>query len=189
MSKAVYIHGFGGSIHSETIGLLHRYYPEVEWFPLEVNHNVDDSMRIINTFLAAHPDIDYMVGSSLGGFYVLCTDFARRKLVVNPTLNPTSSLKNSIGTHRYRGRRENGDTEFKFTMQDLFRFKRYKPHDTPLTLCHYTPHDPVLGEDVKLEYRKFFAHSEMTPDLQSHFMNEHYIKHKLGDLFSQDAWT
>lgn len=183
MPKAVYIHGFAGSIHSKTIGDFRRYYSDIEWCPLEVNHNVTESLHIIASFLSTHSDVEYLIGSSLGGFYVLCTNFSGRKLVVNPVLNPMSSLKNMVGVNKYRGRRENGDVEFKFTMQDLFRFKKYVPRDTPLTLCHYTPHDPVLGEDIKREYQKFFAHSEMTTDLPNHFMNEHYIKHKMGDIF------
>lgn len=179
--KVVYIHGFAGSIHSNTVGDLNKYYPQFEWCPIEVNHNVEESVGKINRFIKENPDVKCLIGSSLGGFYVLCADFAGRKLVVNPVLNPMSSLKQFVGTNKYRGRRENGDTEFKFTMQDLFRFKKFTPHDTPMTICHYTPNDQVLG-DIKRDYQKFFAHSEMTPDLQNHFVNEHYIKHKLGEV-------
>ncbi len=186
MDKAVFIHGFAGSIHSNTVGFLRQYYPQVEWCPIEVNHNVEESVAKINQFVKDHPDVKYLIGTSLGGYYVLCADFAGRKLVINPSLNPTSSLKGAVGTHKYLGRRENGDTEFKFTMQDLFRFKKFPPHDSPNTICHYTPHDPVLGEDIKRDYQKFFAHAEMTPDLESHFMSEHYIKHKLGEIFQSD---
>ena len=169
--KAVYIHGFAGSIHSDTITNFRKYYPDLEWCPLEVNHIVDESVKKINDFIAANKDVKYLIGSSLGGFYVLCADF----------LNPMSSLKKAVGLNKYRGRRENGETEFKLTMQDLFRFKAFKPKDTPLTICHYTPHDPNLGEDIKREYQKFFAHAEMTTHLRSHFTDEHYIKHKLKD--------
>ena len=181
MAKAVYIHGFAGSIHSDTITNFRKYYPELEWCPLEVNHHVDESVKKINDFIAANPDVKYLIGSSLGGFYVLCANFAGRKIVINPVLNPMSSLKKAVGVNKYRGRRENDETEFKLTMQDLFRFKAFKPKDTPETICHYTPHDPNLGEDIKREYQKFFAHAEMTPHLRSHFTDEHYIKHKLGD--------
>ena len=82
--KAVYIHGFAGSIHSDTITNFRKYYPDLEWCPLEVNHLVDESVKKINDFLAANPDVKYLIGSSLGGFYVLCADFAGRKVVINP---------------------------------------------------------------------------------------------------------
>ena len=184
MAKAVYIHGFAGSIHSDTITNFRKYYPELEWCPLEVDHHVEESVKKINDFIKANTDVKYLIGSSLGGFYVLCADFAGRKIVINPVLNPMSSLKKAVGVNKYRGRRENGETEFKLTMQDLFRFKAYKPKDTPETICHYTPHDPNLGEDIKREYQKFFARAEMTPHLRSHFTDEHYIKHKLCDAMS-----
>lgn len=183
--KAVYIHGFAGSIHSDTITNLRKYYPDIEWCPLEVNHLVDESVAKINDFIGKNPDVECLIGSSLGGFYVLCADFNGKKLVINPVLNPMSSLKKAVGINKYRGRRENGEKEFKLTMQDLFRFKAFKPKDTPNTLCHYTQHDPNLGEDIKREYQKFFAHAEMTPHLRSHFTDEHYIKHKLGEIFQK----
>jgi hypothetical protein len=91
-----------------------------------------------------------------------------------------SSLKKFIGVNKYKGRRDNGDTEFKLTQADIFKFKQFKPKDTPNTICHYTPNDPVLG-DVKRDYKKFFANAEETPHLRSHFTDEHYIKHKLGE--------
>ena len=106
--KAVYIHGFAGSIHSDTITNFRKYYPNLEWCPLEVNHLVDESVQKINDFLRANSDVQYLIGSSLGGFYVLCADFAGRKIVINPVLNPMSSLKKAVGVNKYRGRRENG---------------------------------------------------------------------------------
>ena len=181
--KVVYIHGFAGSIHSETISFFRKYYPEYEWCPLEVDHRVDVSVQKINDFLAANNDVVALIGSSLGGFYVLCADYAGRKLVINPVLNPMSSLKKFVGVNKYRGRRDNGDTEFKLTQADIFKFKQFKPKDTPNTICHYTPNDPVLG-DVKRDYKKFFAHAEETPHLRSHYTDEHYIKHKMGDGFN-----
>lgn len=185
--KAVFIHGFAGSIHSDVVGNLRKYYPTFDWVAIEVDHHADASIRKINEFLRENKDVCCMVGSSLGGFYVLCADFEGRKVVINPSLNPASTLRNSIGTHTYSGKREDGAKSFKFTMQDLFAFRKWKPKDTPETICHYTPHDTVLGENVKLGYQKFFAHAEMTPDLSGHFMNEHYIKHKLGEVLQANA--
>ena len=76
--KIVYIHGFAGSIHSETISFFRKYYPEYEWCPLEVDHRVDYSVQKINDFLSANNDVQALVGSSLGGFYVLCANFEGR---------------------------------------------------------------------------------------------------------------
>ena len=50
MAKAVYIHGFAGSIHSDTITNFRKYYPDLEWCPLEVNHLVEESVKKINDF-------------------------------------------------------------------------------------------------------------------------------------------
>lgn len=182
--SALYIHGFAGSIHSNTLGMLHRYYPDVTWHAIEVDHHAQQSVDAIQAYLAAHPDIELLIGSSLGGFYVLCTKFAGRKLVINPVLHPMASLKPFVGVNKYRGRRDNGDTEFRLTMADLFAFGRLKPADTPLTTCHYTEHDQVLGEMPKREYPSFFHDSEMCRDLRNHFADEHYIHTKLATILT-----
>ena len=49
--KAVYIHGFAGSIHSDTITNFRKYYPDLDWCPLEVNHHVEESVKKINDFI------------------------------------------------------------------------------------------------------------------------------------------
>lgn len=182
--KAVYIHGFAGSIHSNTVGNLMKYYPEIEWVALEVNHHCAESIDIINTYLRAHEDVQWLIGSSLGGFYVLCADFSGTKLVINPVLNPATTMRKCVGKNKWRGRRDNGETEFKMTMQDVFEFRKFKPKDTPNTICHYTEHDQVLGEEARREYPKFFHNQEMTPDLRNHFMDEHYIHNKLKEILA-----
>jgi len=184
MSKIVYIHGFAGSIHSNANGQMRSYHPDFEWCPLEVTADVDASMAIINSYIKANPDVSHLIGSSLGGFYAMCADFSGPKLVVNPVLDPMKSLANYVGENEWRGRRENGEKKFKLTKADLFKFKKYNIRKMNLdnVLCHYTEHDQVLGEELKKEYPKVFKHSEMVKELHSHFMNESYIKHRMGEF-------
>lgn len=72
--KIVYIHGFGGSPFTQTVGFLNLYYPDYEWCALEVDHHAGASIKKINDF-AKENDVKAMIGTSLGGFYVLCSDF------------------------------------------------------------------------------------------------------------------
>lgn len=187
MSKIVYIHGFGGSIHSNATGLMSATYPDFEWCPLEVTTDIDASLDIINKFIADNPDVSHLIGSSLGGFYVICADFAGPKLVINPTVDPMKTLSSAIGEHEWRGRRDNGEKKFKFTKADLFKFKKYNIRKMNLdnVLCHYTEHDQVLGEGLKKEYPKIFKHSEMVKELHNHFMSESYIKSRMGNYLLQ----
>jgi len=182
----LYIHGFAGSIHSSTLANLRHYYPDTIWSAIEVDHHAAESIAAIKAFLDANTNVDLLMGSSLGGFYVLCTPWEGKKIVINPVLHPMSSLKPFIGINNYRGRRDNGDKQFRFTMQDLFAFNRFKPVDTPNTICHYTEHDQVLGDEARREYPSFFAHQEMTKDLRNHYVDEHYIHVKLKEIIAPD---
>ena len=70
--KIVYIHGFGGSPFTQTVGFLNLYYPDYEWCALEVDHHAGASIKKINDF-AKENEVFAMMGTSLGGFYVLCS--------------------------------------------------------------------------------------------------------------------
>lgn len=179
--KAVYIHGFTGSIFAPIVEKFRVYYPELEWCFIEVNQNPDESLPKIKQFLDENPDVEYLIGSSMGGFYVLCTEFAGRKIVINPLLQATKVLRYAVGTHQWRGKRTDGATEFTFTSEDAERFNHYTPKDSPQTVCHYTEHDQVLGEWTKEYYPTFFAHCKMVAELKGHFLSEEYIQHRLCD--------
>lgn len=179
--KAVYIHGFTGSIYSPIVEKFRMYYPELEWCFIEVNQNPDEALPKIRQFLNDNLDVKYLIGSSMGGFYVLCTEFAGRKIVINPLLQAGKVMKYAIGTHKWRGKRTDGATEFTFTLEDAERFNHYTPQDSPQTVCHYTEHDQVLGEWTKEYYPTFFANYKMVPELTGHFLSEEYIQLRLKE--------
>lgn len=180
--KIIYIHGFGGSPNSQTVGFLNQCYPEIEWCALEVDHHVASSVNLINDY-ARKNGVLAMTGTSLGGFYVLCSDFSGPKLVINPVIEPMKSLKKNVGTVQYHSRRSDGAKSFKFTMQDLFEFKKFKFNAGDNVTCHYTEHDNVLGDDIKRDYEKLFANRKMCSKktLPSHIISESYIRHDLGE--------
>ena len=182
MKKIVYIHGFGGSPFTQTVGFLNLYYPDYEWFALEVDHHAGASIKKINDF-AKENNVFAMIGTSLGGFYVLCSDFIGPKLVINPVIEPMKSLKKSVGTVQYHARRSDGATSFKFTMQDLFEFKKFKFTVNDNVTCHHCEHDELLGDDIKRDYEKIFKNRKMCPKktLPSHIISESYVKHEIGE--------
>lgn len=183
--KIVYIHGFGGSPFTQTVGFLNLYYPDYEWCALEVDHHAGASIKKINDF-AKENDVFAMMGTSLGGFYVLCSDFTGPKLVINPVIEPMKSLKKSVGTVQYHARRSDGATSFKFTMQDLFEFKKFKFVVDDNVTCHHTEHDELLGDDIKRDYEKIFKNRKMCPKktLPSHIISESYVKHEIAEYLS-----
>lgn len=186
--KVVYIHGFAGSPHGQTLGILKQYYPQYEWCALEVDHHAATSIKQINDFVKNN-EVKAMVGVSLGGFYILCSDFPGPKLVVNPAVSPMKSLKKCVGTVRYNSRRSDGATTFKFTMADLFEFKKFTFTVGENVTCHYAEHDEVLGDDIKRDYEKIFSNRKMCPKktLPSHGLGESYIKEELRSWLNENV--
>ena len=93
----LWIHGFGGKANSDTVKeMIRRYGGQYEFCSIEVNHHALESMRKINDFIHEH-DVAVVAGTSLGGFYAMCADFAGCKFVVNPVVNPLRELRQFVG--------------------------------------------------------------------------------------------
>jgi len=150
MKKILFIHGLGSSSNSSTVKLLKKNYSQhAEWHAIDVYCDPDISMQLINDYIKNN-DIDILVGTSMGGFYILCTEFNGPKIVVNPVLYPGIDLAQMLGIHEYTNPRNNPDEElYEFTIDDLNDFSKYSIKVTPKTYMFISDHDQILSD-----YRK-----------------------------------
>ena len=93
MKKILFIHGFNGSKESSTgqsvkAGLNGKYEYIAENFDLlDVEGTLSKIQEIIK-----REKIDLLCGTSFGSFYVLASDFAGEKLVINPCMKPSEEI-------------------------------------------------------------------------------------------------
>lgn len=173
----LWIHGFCGRPNNEHFLEMQKHSPQYEWYSIEVDHHALASMEKINDYIRTH-DVCLVAGTSLGGYYAMCADFNGSKLVVNPVMNPVRDLRQFLGTNTYKPGRPDGQTDFEFTEEMLMEFGKLKHDNLANVLCHFTAHDPVLGEDIKKEYEKSFYYLKKIDEklLPGHFLTFNYAK-------------
>lgn len=186
MKKILWIHGFCGRPNNENIEYMKKLYSQYDIYAIEVDHHAKASLEKINTYIKDN-NVDLVAGTSLGGFYTMCADFDGPKLVVNPAMEPIVELRQFIGKNSYKPGRPDGQRGFDFTESMLEEFGELTLQPLNKTICHYTPHDNVLGEDAKQKYKEhFFFLQEMDKKiLPGHFLSKTYIKEVLGKTFDQ----
>lgn len=174
----LWIHGFAGCPNNVHVQEMRKRYPQYTWHSIEVDHHALASMEKINNFILTN-DVCLVAGTSLGGYYAMCSDFDGPKLVVNPVTDPKRDLRQFLGKNSYKPGRPDGQTEFEFTEEMLTEFGLLTHDKLYNVLCHYTPHDQLLGEDIKKEYEKTFYFLEMIDEktLPEHFMTFKYVKY------------
>lgn len=178
----LWIHGFAGKANNDTVKAMRKYHPEYEILSIEVDHHAIASMKKIDAYIAGHPELTLVAGTSLGGFYAMCANTRLPKLVVNPVINPVRDLHQFLGMNTYKPGREDGQTDFEFTEEMLHEFSELKTRSLYNVLCHHTVHDHVLGESIKKEYRKMFFHIQELDEktLPNHFLTFNYAKKGFG---------
>ncbi|MCF0220141.1 MAG: hypothetical protein HUK14_10200 [Muribaculaceae bacterium] len=185
-ANILWIHGFGGKANNETVLEMKRKYPQYEFYSIEVDHHALSSMEKINAYIKTH-HLDLVAGTSLGGYYAMCSSFAGVKLVVNPVMEPLRDLKQFLGHNCYKEGRADGQTDFEFTSDMLAEFALLKPHDLDSVVCHYTSHDQLLGEAIKDDYIRMFNKRKEISDkvLPSHFLTFKYVKRDFGEVLKE----
>ena len=184
MKKILYIHGFCSSAQTGTVARLREVLAECEVHAIDVNHHPAESIQLIERYVAEH-GIDLLMGTSLGGYYVLAADVACPKVAINPATNPEVMLNQPtmMGRLRYFNPRQDGNWYFEFGPENLLEFRGIAMHPTPNTYIVCSDHDELLG-DNRAACRAMVA--------ADHYFETSQIGHRMAPVFTQpgtgDLW-
>lgn len=147
-TKILYIHGFCSSAQTGTVARLREIFSTCEVHAIDVNHHPAESIRLIEDYVLSH-GIDLLMGTSLGGYYVLCADVACPKIAVNPATNPQVMLNqpSMMGRNKYFNPRQDGNWWFDFGPENLLEFEGIPFHVTDSTHIMCSDHDELLGDN------------------------------------------
>ena len=121
--KILYIHGFCSSAQTGTVNRLREVLSDCDVHAIDVNHHPKESIKLIEDYVMEH-DIDLLMGTSLGGYYVLAADVVCPKVAINPATNPEVMLNHPemFGHLRYFNPRQDGNWYFDFGPENLQEF-------------------------------------------------------------------
>lgn len=158
--KILYIHGFNSAGYGDKINHLKMSFgarniiaPTLDYNPIEAVAQLEfltDAIRV--------KDELWIFGTSLGGFYTLylAWKFKIKSVLINPSIDPYSSLKNQIGFQRnfktneeYYFSEENLESLKNFYVKDLESLKDY-------VYVYLDEDDELLDSRRTAEYFKGF---------------------------------
>lgn len=184
MTKILYIHGFCSSAQTATTQRIKEVFSNCETHAIDVNHHPAESIKLIEDYVRHH-GIDLLVGTSLGGYYVLCAHVDCIKVAVNPATDPEHMLDHAdmMGHLRYFNARQDGNWYFDFTPENLLEFRGIALHVTPQTYIMCSDHDELLGDN------RAFCRS-LVPE--GHYHETSQIGHRMAPHFTEpgsgDLW-
>jgi len=124
---AIYVHGIGSGAKSGTKTSFGRNFPQYEWLHPEFNENPDESLAILNEYIAVFsPQV--IAGTSMGGFLTAYSDAPQAiKIVCNATIGIEHVLRKiGYGKHPFLCEREDGRTEYNIDEEMVRRFIAFK---------------------------------------------------------------
>ncbi len=124
----IYIHGFASSAFSSKAEKFKEYFEDeiiTISLPTIPNLAIDTLEQIIEAFLQRDEDV-HLIGSSLGGFYsiYLATKYDLKAVLINPAVNPESTLDRYEGVEFIINYYDN--SRFEFNKNHLNSLKKYK---------------------------------------------------------------
>lgn len=170
--KILYIHGFRSSAKSSTITRIRRLRSDFEIHAFDVNHHPAESIAAIERYVQEH-GIDLLMGTSLGGYYVLAANVPVPKVVVNPVIEPGVSLdrEDMYGTLDYFNERADGVQTIVLERSFLKEFDGIPLHIDSRTRIIGSTHDELLG-DLTATYRQLVGDRFTPTDMIGHRINE-----------------
>lgn len=185
MKKILYIHGFCSSAQTATVGRLREVFGGTcQVHAIDVNHHPAESIGLIEAYVAEH-GIDLLLGTSLGGYYTLCSCVACPKVAVNPATNPEVMLNHPemFGHLRYFNPRQDGNWYFDFGPENLLEFRGIPFDITSDTYILCSDHDELLG-DNRAACRALVPPERYSETSQvGHRMNPSITEPGTGDLW------
>ena len=151
MKTAIYVHGLGSGGNTDTMKSVRKYLPMFDWYAVEVNEDLSQSVKIINAAIEAYlPDV--LLGTSLGGLYLMYANVGEAyRIICNPACNIADLIRSKIGfgEKEYFVQRQNGVQHYLLDESVCQRFDEYisthKPTNGKHDYALFCIHDELIG--------------------------------------------
>lgn len=112
MGKILHLHGIGSAGGGTTASVLKKLFADREVISPDIPARPFEAFDFISD-LAADNDFDFVVGTSLGGFYAMLIK-GIPKFLINPAMNAPTDIENAIGLgeHDFLRPRQDGAASY-----------------------------------------------------------------------------
>lgn len=153
LPKGIYVHGLGSGANTDTLQSVRKHLPMFDWYAVEVNEDLDQSVKIINDAIETHHP-DALLGTSLGGLYLMYVNVGEAyRVICNPACNIADLIRNAVGfgIKDYFVQRLDGVQQYVLDEGVCQRFEQYIQSHTPTKGNHdyalFCIHDELIGAE------------------------------------------
>lgn len=188
--KIMYVHGIGSNGKGNTVTMMKKYLTNHEIYSFDIPADPDEAIKFIKD-KCNELNINVLVGTSLGGFYVMQI-YGVQKILINPAIKAFETANIiGIGTHDYLCEREDGIPTYtideKFIEKLRTQFDRHMNNiDEEVskeTYGLFGVQDDVC--DFRQEFKNVYGTKQFWEDYFGHRMTEEVFKNTFIPIFEQ----
>ena len=196
MHKVIYVHGLGSSSNSSTGKYLKENLKDCTVLTPDIPFSPKDGYRFVQEYITKEKP-NLVIGSSLGGFYVLnyaLERFKGNKLLINPAMRAYDDIKNSIGLgaeYDINGEKRAIDISYLDQLkaiQDDFYVRRYNRKDyADNTYALFGTKDELFSHIE--DFKTYFDETKMRVVPTGHKLKEdelHYITEFANEILYRE---
>lgn len=188
--NAIYIHGLGSGASTSAVKSISKILPQYKWHTLEVNENLKDSVAIIDEAVRRlQPNV--LMGTSLGGLYVMFADLSPvpwcRRIICNPACNISNIIREKIGfgVKEYFVPREDGIQNYELTEEVCKAFERDACSEKMMKVnssnnfALFSIHDELIGQEgilANMAVCQNHGYTILVDDKGGHRLDKHSLK-------------
>ena len=95
MRKILHLHGIGSAGGGATASVLKKLFSDIEVISPDIPVRPLEAFAFISKLVAGN-EFDFVIGTSLGGFYAMLIK-GIPKFLINPAMNAPTDIENAIG--------------------------------------------------------------------------------------------
>lgn len=188
--KIMYVHGIGSNGKGNTVTMMKKYLTNHEIYSFDIPADPDEAVKFIKD-KCNELDINVLVGTSLGGFYVMQI-YGVQKILINPAIKAFETANIiGIGTHDYLCEREDGIQTY--TIDEKFIEKLRTQFDRHMNNIDEEVSKETYGLfgvqddicDFRQEFKNVYGTKQFWADYFGHRMTEEVFKNTFIPIFEQ----
>lgn len=118
MRKILHLHGIGSAGGGATASVLKKLFSDIEVISPDIPVRPLEAFAFISRLVAGN-EFDFVVGTSLGGFYAMLIK-GIPKFLINPAMNAPTDIENAIGLGKHDFLRPRQDGAISYTIDRSF---------------------------------------------------------------------
>lgn len=195
--NAIYIHGLGSGANTSAVKAISKILPQYKWHTLEVNENLKDSVEIIDEAVRRlQPNV--LMGTSLGGLYVMFADLSPvplcRRIICNPACNISQIIREEIGfgVKEYFVPRQDGIQHYELNEEVCKAFERDGRKEKMKRVSNYhnfaifSIHDELIGPKgilANMALCQELGYTILVDDKGGHRLDKHSLQKIKEEVF------